>query len=119
MRIVIEIPETKYLSLKKCLENGITLGMTDIAVLNGTLLPEGAEILTKEAYSDLCLRASNGSKTGRWIGGGYWSEGCGMGETYGYYYKCSECGTEVKGGYIECGYNFCHKCGAKMEGEEE
>ena len=58
MRIVIEIPETKYLSLKKCLENGITLGMTDIAVLNGTLLPEGAEILTKEAYSDLCLRAS-------------------------------------------------------------
>lgn len=27
-------------------------------VRNGTPLPDGAEILTKEAYSDLCLRAS-------------------------------------------------------------
>lgn len=54
-------------------------------------------------------------KTGRWIKGEYWSEGCGMGETYGYYYKCSECGAEEKGGYGKCGYNLCPKCGAKME----
>jgi len=58
-------------------------------------------------------------KTGRWINGEYWSEGCGMGETYGYYYKCSECGAEEKGGYEKCGYNFCPMCGAKMEGAEE
>ena len=32
---------------------------TYVAVKNGIPLPEGAEILTKEAYSDLCMRAAN------------------------------------------------------------
>ena len=38
-----------------------TLFLFDIldAIKNGTLLPEGVEILTKEAYSDLCTRAAD------------------------------------------------------------
>lgn len=35
-----------------------------IAVNNGVPLPEGAEILTKEAYSDLCMRASKAESEG-------------------------------------------------------
>ena len=30
-------------------------------IVNGTPLPKGAEILTKEAYRDLCIRAAEGS----------------------------------------------------------
>lgn len=58
-------------------------------------------------------------KKGKWIRGSFWNEGCGMGETYGYYYKCSECGAEVKNDYKNCSYNVCPRCGAKMEGSEE
>ena len=50
---------------------------------------------------------------GRWIREDYWSEGVGMGESHGYYYKCSECGNLVRGGYDECGKKYCDKCGAK------
>jgi hypothetical protein len=49
-----------------------------------------------------------------WIKQRMWSEGCGMGEQYGYWYECAWCGHEVQGGYTECGYNFCPKCGADM-----
>ena len=52
-------------------------------------------------------------KHGRWIREDYWSQGVGMGESYGYYYKCSECGNLVRGGYNECGKKYCDKCGAK------
>ena len=51
---------------------------------------------------------------GRWIKKDMWSEGIGMGESYGYYYECSECGRRVQGGYDKCGYNFCPHCGADM-----
>ena len=51
---------------------------------------------------------------GRWIKGQYWSEGVGMGESYGYWYSCSECGRKVKGDYGRCRDNFCWNCGADM-----
>lgn len=51
-------------------------------------------------------------KKGHWIKGKMWSEGIGMGETYGFYYACSECNFSVQGGYDVCGKNFCEKCGA-------
>ena len=51
-------------------------------------------------------------KKGHWIKGKMWSEGIGMGETYGFYYACSECNSSVQGGYDVCGKNFCEKCGA-------
>ena len=56
---------------------------------------------------------------GHWIKGKMWSEGIGMGETYGFYYSCSECNNSVQGGYDECGKNFCEKCGADMREPED
>lgn len=54
---------------------------------------------------------------GRWIKKDIWSEGVGMGESYGYYYECSECGCRIQGDYNKCGYNFCPNCGADMREE--
>ena len=52
---------------------------------------------------------------GRWIREDYWSQGVGMGESYGYYYICSKCGNLVRGGYNECGKKYCDECGARMD----
>ena len=48
-----------------------------------------------------------------WIQEEYWSEGIGMGESYGHYYKCSACGKRVKlyDLYLD---DYCRKCGAEM-----
>ncbi|MBQ6148954.1 MAG: hypothetical protein IJI83_05355 [Oscillospiraceae bacterium] len=54
MELVIDIPEKLYNKMKTY--QG--LDDTYVAVKNGIPLPEGAEVLTKEAYSDLCMRAA-------------------------------------------------------------
>lgn len=78
--------------------------------------------------SDLCQDTANlleeleqkpKQKIGQWIAGEYWSMGSGMGESYGYWYTCSECGNKIRGGYSECGDNYCSKCGAKMSEESK
>lgn len=51
---------------------------------------------------------------GEWIKGEPWSEGYGMGETYGYYYTCSKCGNLVQGDYNACDMKYCPNCGAGM-----
>ena len=51
---------------------------------------------------------------GTWIKSDSWSRGVGMGEVYGYYYKCSECNRKVKNDYDKCNLKFCPNCGAKM-----
>lgn len=51
---------------------------------------------------------------GEWLRGPTWSEGFGMGESYGYYWDCSECRKRVRGDYNECGYNYCPHCGVYM-----
>lgn len=51
---------------------------------------------------------------GEWIRDRYWSRGVGMGEEYGFFYKCSLCEYEVENGYTRCGFNFCPYCGADM-----
>lgn len=51
---------------------------------------------------------------GEWIKGEPWSEGYGMGETYGYYYTCSKCGNLVQGDYNACDMKYCPNCGAEM-----
>jgi len=51
---------------------------------------------------------------GEWIRDRYWSRGAGMGEEYGFFYKCSLCEYEVENGYTRCGFNFCPYCGADM-----
>ena len=55
---------------------------------------------------------------GEWIRDRYWSKGTGMGEEYGFFYKCSLCEYEVENGYTRCGLNFCPYCGADMRKEK-
>lgn len=50
---------------------------------------------------------------GHWVKKRYWSEGVGMGESYGYWYACSECNHEVRSGYDRCDDKFCSNCGAR------
>lgn len=52
---------------------------------------------------------------GEWIRRGYWSEGIGMGESYGFYYECSNCGKQAQGGHYECGMNYCPNCGSQNQ----
>ncbi len=66
-----------------------------------------------DAYNTAIERMSS---TARWIVGKMWSEGCGMGEQYGYYFTCSKCGNKVKGGVTGCGIKFCEDCGSMMKG---
>ena len=56
---------------------------------------------------------------GEWIRDRYWSKGIGMGEEYGFFYKCSLCEYEVESGYTRCGFNYCPYCGAKMKGASD
>lgn len=56
MKVVIDIPDKLY----KNLQSDLYCGPENLInpIRGGVVLPEGAEILTKEAYSDLCMRAS-------------------------------------------------------------
>ena len=56
---------------------------------------------------------------GKWIRDRYWSRGLGMGEEYGFFYKCSLCEHEVENGYTRCGFNYCPYCGAQMKGADD
>lgn len=56
---------------------------------------------------------------GEWIRDRYWSRGVGMGEEYGFFYKCSMCEYEVESGYTRCGFNYCPYCGADMKGADD
>lgn len=60
MKIVIDIDDEDYKRIQDIPDvfNSLT-SRTYSAIRNGTPLSDGAEILTKEAYSDLCTRASN------------------------------------------------------------
>ena len=57
MKLLVEIPEETYIHLRNGGNIGASL-LIENAIKNGQKLPEDCEILTKEAYSDLCLRAS-------------------------------------------------------------
>ena len=56
---------------------------------------------------------------GEWIRNRYWSRGVGMGEEYGFFYKCSMCEYEVESGYTRCGFNYCPHCGSRMKGADD
>lgn len=64
-----------------------------------------------------CKKSFNAE--GEWIRDRYWSRGTGMGEEYGFFYKCSLCEYEVENGYTRCGFNFCPYCGARMKGASD
>ena len=157
MQIVIDIPEETY----KATCNGCMLP-PDVdnvvrGIKNGTPLPDGAEILTKEAYSDLCTRAADvpGTNVGELISRkaaidaiqrlnipedmcvfeikshilvaiatlppveperkpGKWLLKI---EDWNRW-TCSECGFSTRTDiHVTLGYDYCPKCGAKMEVE--
>lgn len=56
MKIVIDISAEDFEKVK-CGRGAVS--MMRKAIIHGTPLPEGAEILTKEAYSDLCTMAAD------------------------------------------------------------
>ena len=56
MKIVIDISAEDFEKVK-CGRGAVS--MMRKAIIHGTPLPDGAEILTKEAYSDLCARAAD------------------------------------------------------------
>ncbi len=61
MKLLVEIPDYRYRAIKKIdvIKKSYTINeRSAITVIkNGQPLPEDCEILTKEAYEDLCLRA--------------------------------------------------------------
>lgn len=59
MKLMIDIPDDMIKSIEQG-SFGAKYNTYDFVgcLMNGTPLPEGAEILTKEAYSDLCMRAA-------------------------------------------------------------
>ena len=62
MKLLVEIPDYRYRAIKKIdvTQKPYTINeRSAITVIkNGQPLPEDCEILTKEAYEDLCTRAS-------------------------------------------------------------
>lgn len=65
MKLLVEINERKWQSV----QDGTWCGSQEIAM--GQPLPDDCEILTKEAYEDLCKRAAEGSMSEqeRWLRG--------------------------------------------------
>lgn len=59
MKLLIEIPEEKY-NYFILNRNSYKRSIAE-SIINGQRLPDDCEILTKEAYADLCMRASKGN----------------------------------------------------------
>ena len=133
MKLIVDISAEDFEKVK-CGRGAVS--MMRKAIIHGTPLPEGAEILTKEAYSDLCMRAADvpNFESKEYIEQrlenynkllksgmldcvkpsveperkkGKWIENKWGEET------CSECGYIHKAE----GTNYCPNCGAKMEVE--
>ena len=85
-------------------------GKRIIDEINNATTVEG-EILTEEAYSDLCLRASRERPQGKWIRTGSLGNG-------NAHYECSEChyGDEHAENQE---VPYCWHCGADMRGEKK
>ena len=53
MKLLVEIDEKKYVSIKKCLESGMELDAWQEAVANGTPLPKGhGRLIDADAFID-------------------------------------------------------------------
>lgn len=64
MKLLVEIPNSLYANLSKIQRGSIASKRVLDCVRNGQKLPRDCEILTKEAYEDLCIRASRGCEDG-------------------------------------------------------
>ena len=67
-----------------------------------------SESVTKEAYKLAIEALKQPKKTGKWLGA---SDG------YDWYGKCSCCRAEININSWYTPFNYCPKCGAKMEEE--
>ena len=68
MKILVDIPKNTYKDVKKFVERSGIASAGDYYVAKGQILPDDCEILTKEAYEDLCARASM-SEQAKWLKG--------------------------------------------------
>lgn len=59
MKLLVEIPNSIYTNISLIQRGSIVSKCFVDCVRNGQPLPDDCEILTKEAYEDLCVRASN------------------------------------------------------------
>lgn len=107
MKVVIELSKEDMESYKNAMRRGFGNSATR-KIINGTPLPEDAEILTAEAYSDLCLRASHERKEGFWD---VYTD-CEGKRTY---YTCPFCKNKTNHFMYEPKY--CDKCGARLKKE--
>ena len=68
MKVLVEIPDYRYRAIKKIdvTQKPYTINERSAitAIKNGQPLPEDCEVLTKEAYEDLCLRANKEREDG-------------------------------------------------------
>lgn len=58
MKLLVEIPNSLYSNLSKIERGSVASKRVLDCVRNGQVLPKDCEILTREAYSDLCMRSS-------------------------------------------------------------
>lgn len=64
MKRIINISEEQFKDIQRIVATqwGRLFPTAEQIIADSTLIPEGAEILTKDAYSDLCLRASRADR---------------------------------------------------------
>lgn len=104
MRLIDADALKKYVKQQEDYDSSYTI----CAYIDNAPTVEG-EILTKEAYSDLCLRASQARPQGEWIDDfrsdyepfmqrGWKCTNCGKRTTYGKPAFCMYCGAEMRKG---------------------
>lgn len=110
MKLEINVPDVCYENIMNGEMDSLDVRYGLEAIKNGTQLPEGAEILTAEAYSDLCLRASRIPC--------YLESPCEyQNEDIKIHYEERKTDTCENAGedYAECDQFVCSKCGIELQ----
>ena len=94
-----------------CISRQAALVAVKDALMAWSYMPEWRDEKILEAIAELPPTQPEHIK-GHWICDRSWSEGVGMGESYGHYWKCDKCGHLEQGDWGECGCNFCSNCGS-------
>lgn len=115
-----EVSISRYINGERNPKMPTAIKMADIlnVSLDWLAIDESERKVGKKAKAWMNDAPSADRPQGKWIRDRYWSRGIGMGEEYGFFYKCSLCEYEVENGYTRCGFNFCPYCGADMRERE-